>query len=300
MKISRKEFLKYCAASAAVMGLSVTELSKLQKLIAKPGGPKVIWLQGSGCTGCSMSLINHVSDSVPYDIQDLLINHIDLKYHPNLTSEDGEDVYTLLQQEHDEGGYVLVIEGGVPTKYDGATCLALTTADDVDITFLELVQYMAEKAAHVMAVGSCASYGGIPASGPNVTDIKPLKEILPGKKVISITGCPPHPNTIVWPIVQIILGKTIQLDAYGRPRELYKETVHMNCERRGRVYATGLAQQGACLYQLGCKGPKTWGSCPTTKWNNGMSWCIESNSPCIGCNEATFPGNKPLYRIPKA
>ena len=300
MKISRREFLKYCTVSASAIGLSMTELSALKKLVAKPGGPKVIWLQGSGCTGCSMSLLNHVSESVPYDVSDLLINHIDLKYHPNLTSEEGVDVHAILEDEYSEGEYILVIEGGVPTKYDGCTCLSITTSDGEDITFVELVTHMAKKANHIIAVGSCASYGGIPASGPNVTGIKPLREILPSREVIALTGCPPHPNTIVWPIVQVLLGKNIKLDAYGRPKKLYNKTVHMNCERRGKVFATGLSQPGTCLYHLGCKGPKSWGMCPTTKWNNGVSWCVEANVPCIGCTEPTFPGNKPLLKIPKA
>ena len=297
MKISRREFIKYCTVSASAIGLSTTELSSLKQLMAKPGGPKVIWLQGSGCTGCSMSLLNHVSEKVPYDVSDLLINHIDMKYHPNLTSEEGVDVHSILENEYSEGGYILVIEGAVPTVHDGGTCLSLTTAEGEDITFIDLVTHMAKKASHVIAMGSCAAYGGIPAVWPNITKIKPLKEILPDKEVIALTGCPPHPNTIVWPIVQVLLGKNIRLDAYGRPRKLYHPTVHSRCERRGRVFATGLAQPGTCLFHLGCKGPKSHGTCPSTKWNNSVSWCVESNAPCIGCTEPTFPGRKPLFRI---
>jgi Ni,Fe-hydrogenase I small subunit len=82
--ISRRDFLKFCGMGAAALGLSVSDFGKLQKVLASTGGPKVIWLQGAGCTGCSESFLNRISTSAPTTAADVLINSINLIYHPTL------------------------------------------------------------------------------------------------------------------------------------------------------------------------------------------------------------------------
>ena len=102
---------------------------------------------------------------------------------------------------------------------------------------------------------------------------------------------------MVWPIVQILLGKSIALDSYGRPTALYNKTVHSQCPRRGEDDdGGGFGQDGHCLRGLGCRGPETICSCPVTRWNNGVSWCVEANAPCIGCTNPDFPTANAFYR----
>ena len=84
-----------------------------------------------------------------------------------------------------------------------------------------------------------------------------------------------------------------ELDEFGRPKIIFGQTIHDNCPRRGHfengefVYQFGSAEEakGYCLYAVGCKGPQTYTNCPIVRWNNQVSWCVESGSPCIGCGD---------------
>ena len=93
MKVTRRDFLKYLGVSAATLGLSGTDMARLRQVLANPAGPSVIWLQGAGCTGCSESFLNRISTSTtePKTAADVLINSINLMYHPTLMSLAGED-----------------------------------------------------------------------------------------------------------------------------------------------------------------------------------------------------------------
>jgi len=87
----------------------------------------------------------------------------------------------------------------------------------------------------------------------------------------------------------LLLGKSISLDASGRPKALYGATVHSACPRKNTP--------AACLAPKGCRGPGTYGNCPTNLWNNGVSWCVNANAPCYGCTQPTFPGTASLYTV---
>ena len=90
MQISRRQFLKYCGGSAAALGLTHSGLARLSKALALPGGAPVVWLQGAGCTGCSVSLSNKVENADGPAAADLLLNYIDLKYHPTVMAAAGD------------------------------------------------------------------------------------------------------------------------------------------------------------------------------------------------------------------
>jgi hydrogenase small subunit len=89
--VSRRDFLKYCGIGAGALGLSMTDLGRLQKALANPSGPTVIWLQGTGCTGCSESFLNRISASGPQTAANVLIDSVNLVYHPNLMAAAGQD-----------------------------------------------------------------------------------------------------------------------------------------------------------------------------------------------------------------
>jgi len=286
--ISRRDFLKYCGLSAAALGLGSLDLLKLEEALANPSAPSVIWLQGSSCSGCSVSFLNRISSTAPATAADVLTSSINLIYHPTIMSAAGQTAAAVAEQAAITGGYVLVVEGGVPTAFNGGACLAWSY-NGVDVTFADAVARLSAKAAAIISVGACAAFGGIPAASGE-TGVISVNEHT-GKATINIAGCPPHPDWIAWAVVQLLLNRPIDLDSYGRPTYLFQSTIHDQCPRKDSQKATSYAQQGRCLVNLGCKGPITQGNCPTLKWNNGVNWCINANAQCIGCTNPDFPAH---------
>lgn len=297
MKVSRRDFLKFCGISAATLGLSATDIMRLKEVLAHPNGPSVIWLQGSACTGCSVSFLNRISTAAPLTVADLLTsptNSINLIYHPNLMGVAGDPVVDELEKAYSRGGYVLAVEGGVPTGFGGGACLAWSH-NGQDVTFQQAVLDLSSKAAAILSVGTCSSFGGIPAAPPNPTGVKSVKAVT-GKTTINIAGCPPHPDWIVWVVAQLLLGNSIGLDSNGRPRSLFSETVHDECPREEAQKATTFGVDKQCLRELGCRGPETIANCPQVLWNGRANWCIDANAPCLGCTNPNFPDPLPFYQ----
>jgi hydrogenase small subunit len=286
--ISRRDFLKYCGISAAALGLSSLDLLNLREALANPGAPSVIWLQGSSCSGCSVSFLNLISSAAPKTAAEVLTNSINLIYHPTLMPAAGQSAAAVAEEAAVRGGYVLAVEGGIPTAFNGGACIAWEH-NGVEVTFADAVTKLSANAAAIISIGACSAFGGIPAVSKE-TGVQSVSAFT-GRKAINIAGCPPHPDWIVWTVVQLLLNKPIDLDSYGRPSELFRTTIHDQCPRRDGGKAKKYAEQGKCLVNLGCKGPITQGNCPTLKWNNGVNWCVNANAPCIGCTNPDFPAH---------
>ena len=299
MRVDRREFIKYCISSAAALSLPLTVVGKLeQSLAADTALPTVIWLNGANCTGCTVSLANLFSESGPQDIADLLLNTVNLAYHPTLMGAAGDLAVQQLTAAT-EGDYILAIDGGIPTAFNGHACLLWTEQDGTEVTAMEAVQRLAPGAQEVLSVGTCASYGGVPSSTPNPTGIVSVRE-LTGIPSINIPGCPTHPDWIVWTIAHLLAGETPALDYYYRPVQLYGRELHKDCPYREREEAKTFGIRNACLKELGCKGEKTKSDCPSRKWNNGTNWCIGAGNICIGCTESGFPDRfSPFYEKPE-
>lgn len=296
MQITRRDFLKYVAATAGILGLTAAGLIKLQRLLAVEIDPRVVWLKGQSCTGCSISLLNTIYYMT---IDDLLLNTIDMKFHSTLMAASGDLAISAAEAAYIKGGYILVVEGAIPTKEDGRYCLLWP-----EMTALKAVQTFGKRADFILAVGTCAAYGGVVAEEPNPTTAKGVSEIL-GKEVINIPGCPAHPDWIVGTIAHLLTyGEAPKLDNYYRPKDYYLHSICSRCElleflRRG-VFAKELSKPG-CLFELGCRGPETHADCPIRKWNSGraktpgVNWCVGGGSPCHGCTEPDFPGISPFF-----
>jgi hydrogenase small subunit len=196
--------------------------------------------------------------------------------------------------------YILAVEGGVPTAFNGHTCM-LWTDQGQEVTAMEAVQELAPGALAVLSVGTCSSFGGIPSGAPNPTGIQSISQ-LTGLETINIAGCPTHPDWIVWTIAQLLAGSYPTLMGDGRPSGLFggeDREVHERCPREDSPRAQEFGCENMCLRDIGCKGPQTQADCPTRKWNNGTNWCIGANSNCIACTEAGFPDSfSPLYYPP--
>jgi hydrogenase small subunit len=215
VKVTRRDFLSYCVGSAAALGL-VSVLAPLEKELASSGGIPIIWLKGACCSGCTVSLANRISKSAPVDVADLLIHTIDLVYHPVLMGAAGESAVQQLLNAT-SGKFILAVEGGIPTLFNGKTC-TVYTHNGVDVTALEAVKQLAPRAAYVLSIGSCASFGGLSGAHPNPTQIEGVSEAA-GVSTINIPGCPPHPDWIVWTIAQLLAGQVPALDTQHRPTE---------------------------------------------------------------------------------
>jgi hydrogenase small subunit len=227
-------------------------------------------------------------------VGDLLVQTISLRYHPTLMAAAGQTAVDAIGEVYRKGGYLLLVEGGIPRAFGGHTA-TLWSDQGKEVTAREAVTRLAERARAIISVGACACWGGIPASGSNPTDIVGVRE-LTGKPAIHIPGCPPHPDWIVAVIAKLIAGSTISLDSVGRPKFLFNTRVHERCPLREAEEASSFGQRGRCLEELGCRGPRTVAPCPAQKFNGGVNWCIGAGAVCLGCTEPTFPGRSAFFR----
>jgi hydrogenase small subunit len=294
MKIGRRDFLKYCISSAAVLGFDASFLGSLEKSLASTSGPPIIWLSAASCTGCTISLANLMAATSPTDVADLLVNTIDLVYHPNLMGAAGDLAVQTLRNATASNNFVLAVEGGVPTAFNGGSCM-LWTENGQDVTAMQAILDLAPRAKAVLSIGTCASFGGVGAANPNPTQIKSVQAVS-GINTINIPGCPTHPDWIVWTIAQLLAGKIPARDSSGRPTGLFSKAVHDQCPRNSLNWAMQHGVDGLCLNNLGCKGRNTIADCPTRQWNSQTNWCVGANAICLGCTQSGFPDTfSPFY-----
>jgi hydrogenase small subunit len=286
--VSRRDFMKLCTALAATMGLNPNAGAEMAAAVAAPSRPPVIWIGAQECTGCTESLLRSTHPT----LENLLLNMISLEYHEVLSAAFGvqaeENKRRAVAQY--QGRYVLVVDGSIPMKDGGVYCMVAGKP------LVEHIRDVAEHAAAVIAIGSCAAWGGVAASGCNPTGAVSLQDVLPGKTVINIPGCPPNPHNFLATVAHILTYKRPPaLDAKSRPLFAYGRLIHENCERRPHFDAGRFAKQfgdeghrqGWCLYHLGCKGPETYGNCSTLEFCDvgGGIWPVGIGHPCYGCNE---------------
>lgn len=289
MEITRRDFLRVAAASAAALGLSAAQLRQAEDALAAASSPPVIWLSGSNCTGCTVSLLNAVNPT----IDQVLLNNISLKYHPQLSSAAGDLAVSSIRSTQAAGNYILVVEGAIPTAANGKYCY-VWDENGTPVTMASAVRSLAANAKHLVAVGACASYGGIPKAN-SATGSQGLGTFL-GRKVVNLPGCPAHPDWIIGTLVQLVGGTTPRLDSNGRPTAYFtSQSVHNRCPRRGTRAADAFGQNGRCLKELGCKGPGARCDTDTRLWNNKQGYCIGVNGLCVACTEPEFPAF-PLHK----
>ena len=263
----------------------------------------LVWLPGAACTGCSISLLNSASPTIKNILVDQIIPgvHINLRFHPTIMAGAGEQVIKALEDTMTlkKGNYVLAVDGAIPTGPTANYCVMGERngkAVNIEARFTEL----AENALAILAVGTCAAFGGIPAAPPNPSNSQPVRKVLEAKGIkkplINIPGCPPHPDWFVGTVASILLKglpKPEELDDNLRPLAFYGKLIHENCPRRAYFdegkFAKKFGDEG-CLYELGCKGPITYADCPTRHWNSGTNWVIGAGSPCLGCTQPEFTG----------
>lgn len=287
--ISRRAFLKYCTGMASLLALPPTVAPLMAEELAKARRASVIWLSFQECTGCTESLTRSHAPS----LENLIFDFISLDYHHTLQAASGEAAEQARAEamKANHGKYLLVVDGAIPLK-DGGVYSTIA-----GVTNLAMLQEVAAGAAAVIAIGTCAAFGGLPAARPNPTGAVAVNEIITGKPVVNVPGCPPMPTVMMGVFTHfLVFGRLPELDRLGRPLAFYGDSIHDRCYRRpfydqgkfAKSFDDEGARAGWCLYELGCKGPITHNACATIKWNEGTSFPIQSGHPCLGCSEPDF------------
>jgi hydrogenase small subunit len=286
--VSRRGFLKFCAGLATMMAMPASMIPRIAEALEQAVRPSVIWLSFQECTGCTESLTRSHSPT----IESMIFNSISLDYHHTLQAASGTAAEEARKQAMEKfyGKYLLIVDGSIPTGNAGFSTIA-------GISNLDMLKETAAGAAAIVAVGTCAAFGGLPHANPNPTGAVAVTDIIKDKPVINVSGCPPIPTVITGVLAHFLtFGGIPELDSLGRPLSFFGDSIHDRCYRRpfydrgqfAKTFDDEGARSGWCLYELGCKGPTTHNACATTKWNQGTSFPIQSGHPCLGCSEPDF------------
>lgn len=291
---SRRAFLKFCAVTASTLALPTREAKVLAAVLEQTPRPTVIWLSSQECTGCSESLLRSFEPTV----ENLILDHLSLDYHNTLQAASGAAAEAAREQAMADafGNYVLVVDGSITARDYGAWSMIGGRS-----TF-DILKEATAGAGLIISVGTCAAFGGLPKAQPNPSQAAGVGDLmaqgeLPQRPLVNISGCPPVPEVITGVIAYFLaFGALPELDELNRPKVYYGKTVHDCCIRLPHFEAGNFAmsfddegaRQGYCLLLLGCRGPETFNSCSTVRWNQGTSYPMHSGHGCLGCSEPQF------------
>ena len=264
----------------------------------------LLWLQGGACSGNTMSFLNAEEPSAVDLVTDFGVKVL---WHPSLGVELGADVHKLLEDlvAGKKPLDVLVFEGSVIRAPNNTGTWNRFCGRPMQ----DWVKELSAVAGFVVAVGDCATWGGIPATAPNPSDSTGLQFLKKAKggvlgadfhskaglPVIYIPGCPAHPDWITQIVVALATGRggDLKLDEYQRPTTFFTSFTQTGCTRNMhfayKVSTTEFGQRNGCLfYDLGCRGPFTRSPCNRILWNRQSSK-TRAGHPCLGCTEPEFP-----------
>ncbi len=286
--ISRRNFLKFCTAMTGALALPSVYTPRIVKALEEaPKRTPVVWLEFQDCAGCSESFLRASRPTAGEVILDVL----SVDYHETIMAASGHLAEEAKKMTTDAGGHLVIVEGAIPLAEDGLhCCIGGRTAIDI-------LEEATAKAAAVIAVGSCATFGGVPKASPNPTNAVGVMELVKNVPVLNLSGCPVNVVNLTATVVHFLtFGALPAMDDLGRPLFAHGALIHDNCERRGHFdkgeFVTAWGDEGHrngwCLYQMGCKGPIAYHNCPTVRWNDGLNWPVGGGHGCIACSEPDF------------
>ncbi|MDX8355486.1 HupU protein [Cognatiyoonia sp. IB215182] len=264
----------------------------------------LLWLQSAGCGGCTMSFLCAEDPNVLNLLDDAGIN---LLWHPAISEETGTEALTILEDVR-TGRLpldILCVEGSIVTGPKGTGRYHVLSG--TGRSMLDWVRDLAPLATYVLAVGTCAAYGGITAAGGNPADAVGLQydgghqggalasdfSARSGLPVVNIAGCPTHPDWVTETLLLIAAGAldSDELDDLGRPLFYAEHLVHHACPKNEfyeyKASASKLSELGCMMENLGCVGTQAVGDCNIRPWNGGGS-CTRGGYPCIACTSPEF------------
>ncbi|MEQ8906000.1 hydrogenase [Ekhidna sp.] len=265
----------------------------------------VLWLQGGACSGNTMSFLDAEEPTVVELVTDFGIN---ILWHPSIGLEIGEQVTELLKDILDGKIQldIFVFEGSIIQGPNGTGTMNYFA----ERPMMEWVKELSAVTQFTVAIGDCATWGGIPAVPPNPSESTGMQFLKKtkggilgadyvskgGLPVINIPGCPAHPDWVTQILVAISTGRIgdVLVDDYHRPKTFFTDFVQTGCPNVRNFEQKvdgGFGKRGGCLfYEVGCRGPMTRASCNNILWNRQSSK-TRANHPCLGCTEPGFPHN---------
>jgi hydrogenase small subunit len=288
--VSRRDFLAFCTSMATVLGMPQAASAAIAAAVESDQRPVLVWLEFQDCAGNTESFLRAGHPTVA----DLILDSISLNYHETLMAAAGSQAEGVLEDTVNKykGKYIALVEGSIPGDIDSGFCTIGGRSA------LDIAREVCGNAMATVAVGTCATFGGIPAARPNPTGALSVADAVPGvQNLIHMSACPANAENITALIVYYLTVKRWPpLDQYRRPLFAYGTKIHDACERRAHfdsgqfVEAWGdeAHRHGYCLYKMGCKGPATSQNCPNVQWNGHTNWPIGCGHPCIGCAEPNF------------
>jgi NiFe hydrogenase small subunit HydA len=268
----------------------------------------VYWLQGGGCGGDTFSFLSAESPDV-YALFHVL--DAELLWHPSLSNgcQQSQDELHARILAGEQPVDVLIVEGAVLLGPNGTGMFDARHGKPKK----DLIHELAHASRYVIALGTCAAFGGVNARdtvesvGLQFDQYKKGGFLgvdftgTSGVPVINLAGCPCHHDVIIGTIMAIGNGQELKLDDLQRPLEWFNTTVHQGCTRNEyheyRVEESAFGEFGCLFYHLGCHGPLVSGPCNKLLWNQQSSK-PRSGVPCFGCTDPWFPGKEPFFRTP--
>lgn len=284
------------------------------------------WLAGMSCDGCSISTVGATSPTA----ESLMLGNIPgvpkvVLHHPVLAVEAGDEFmapHHLAAAGKLGKQFVVIYEGSIGDEsmndanggYWSAQGTIEVDGEQQPFPTADLLKLMAPHAAAVIAIGTCATWGGIPAAAGNVTGSMGLMDFLGkdyrstlGLPVVNIPGCAPQGDNVTETVAAVLMflqgiGPLPEFDSLGRPAWLFTDTVHTTCTRGGFYEEGTFAKKYGdkeCLVEIGCWGPVVQCNINKRGANNHVGGCMNIGAPCIGCTMPGFPDNfSPFYTKP--
>ncbi|MBC8439979.1 MAG: methyl viologen-reducing hydrogenase [Deltaproteobacteria bacterium] len=263
------------------------------------------WL--NSCSGCEISILN-TGDALLDLLPELNFVHIPVLIDHKYFGQTGEkDVMEIPE------AVVGIVSGSVRND-----------------EHKHVLEEMRKKTKILIALGSCAAYGGVPSQAnmftnedifekvfrgcpstdsapdpdhPNVPkwldNCKALDEVV--KVDITIPGCPPHPELIADAITALLKGET----SWSLPERSVCDTCPVIREKKSaggpvkRCFENlefnpeeGLDKM-RCINEQGflCLGTVTLAGCAGTA---GVPRCVQARTPCRGCFGPIRKGARPM------
>jgi quinone-reactive Ni/Fe-hydrogenase small subunit len=300
--VDRRDFMKWASAVTGMLMLPASFTPLVADAALLMNRAPVIWIELSDCAGNTEAMLR--SDGPKID--EILLDIISLEFSETIMAASGHQAEAQLEDAMHtfKDKYLLFVEGAVPMGMNGQ----FGTIGAQGETFHDHLMRVSKHAAAIVAVGSCATFGGVPAASPNPTGAVGVMDVVKGKPLINIPACPANPANMVGVIIHYILtGQVPELDSLLRPKFAFGYRIHDNCERRAHFDAGEFVEEwgdeGAknnfCLYKVGCKGPMTFNNCSIVRYNGGVNWPVGVGRGCIGCSEPDF-WDKYAYERPMA
>ena len=296
--ISRRDFLRFCSVMTAALALPPRYAPRIVQALEQTRRPALVWLEFQDCAGNTESALRASHPS----FADIVLDLLSWNYHETVMAPSGTAAEQSLQDTiaQERGQYLAVVEGSIPLAQNGVYCTVGGR------TAIDLARKVCQDAYATIAVGTCASFGGIPAAAGGVTGAVGVSEAVPGLRLINLSACPMNGANLAATLVHYLTFHELPAtDEVNRPLFAHGERIHDHCPRRAHYDAGQFVQEwgdeghklGWCLYKMGCKGPATNYNCPQIQWNDGTNWPIGVGHGCVGCAQPQFWDTMtPFYR----